>query len=128
MTGKVKIALGLAMIMPGLIPFGPAEAQRNSNEAVLVVFGEEPCPRDTICVRKPETEKYRIPEELRRVEPSAQSRSWAERARNLEYVGDSGVSSCTPVGAGGWTGCYQKMLRQARDERRARANGELSDR
>lgn len=128
MTGKVKIALGLALTVPGMIPFGPAEAQRNSNEAVLVVFGQEPCPRDTICVRKPESEKYRIPEELRRVEPSAQSRSWAERARNLEYVGDAGLSSCTPVGAGGWTGCYQKMLRQAREERRARASGELPDR
>lgn len=128
MTGKLKIALGLALTVPAMIPFGPAEAQRNSNEAVLVVFGEEPCPRDTICVRKPAGEKYRIPEELRRVEPSAQSNSWAERARNMEYVGAAGVNSCTPVGAGGWTGCYQQMLRQAREERRARANGELTDR
>ena len=77
MTGKLKLALGLALTVPGLIPFGPATAQRNSNEAMLIVFGNEPCPRDTICVRKPESEKYRIPEELRRVEPSAQSRSWA---------------------------------------------------
>lgn len=128
MTGKLKIALGLALTVPSLIPFGPAEAQRNSNEAVLIVFGNEACPRDTICVRKPESEKYRIPEELRRVEPSAQSNSWAERARSMEYVGASGVNSCTPVGAGGWTGCYAQMVRQARDERRARANGELNDR
>ena len=46
----------------------------------------------------------------------------------MEYVGAAGVNSCTPVGAGGWTGCYQQMLRQAREERRARANGELTDR
>jgi hypothetical protein len=128
MTGRLKIALGLALTLPGLVPFGPAGAQRNSNEAVLVVFGNDPCPRDTICVRKPESEKYRIPEELRRIEPSAQSRSWAERARALEYAGDAGVSSCTPVGAGGWTGCYQKMLQQARDERRARATRPFDDR
>lgn len=128
MTGKTKIALGLALVLPGLMPFGPAEAQRNSNEAVLIVFGDQPCPRDTICVRKPKSEQFRIPEELRRVEPSPQSRSWAERARSMEYAGDAGINSCTPVGGGGWTGCYQKMLRQAREERRARERGEVDDR
>ena len=128
MTGKFKIALGLALTVPGLLPFGPATAQRNSNESVLIVFGDQPCPRDTICVRKPAGEQFRIPEELRRVEPSAQSRSWAERARQMEYFGDAGINSCSPVGPGGWNGCYQKMLRQSREERRARANGELTDR
>jgi hypothetical protein len=128
MTTKIRFALALALTVPGLLPIGPAAAQRNSNEAVLVVFGNEPCPRDVICVRKPQGEKYRIPEELRRIEPSPQSQSWAERARNMEYVGAAGISSCSPVGAGGWTGCYQQLLRQAREERRARANGELDDR
>ena len=57
MSARLKIALGLALTVPAMIPFGPVEAQRNSNEAVLIVFGDEACPRDTICVRKPQSEK-----------------------------------------------------------------------
>lgn len=116
-----------ALVSPMLLPTGSAQAQRNSNEQVLVIFGNDACPRDTICVRRSEGERYRIPQELRRVEPSGQSNSWAARARSMEYAGASGTNSCTPVGTGGWTGCYQQMLRQAREERRARANGELPD-
>lgn len=113
-----------ALIAPMLVPTAPVAAQRNSNEQVLVIFGNDTCPRDTICVRRSESERFRIPQELRRVEPSGQSNSWAARARSMEYAGASGTNSCTPVGAGGWTGCYQQMLRPAREERRARQNGE----
>lgn len=116
-----------ALAAPLLAPSSPAVAQRNTNEQVLVIFGNDACPRDTICVRRSEGERFRIPQELRRVEPSGQSNSWAARARSMEYAGASGTNSCTPVGAGGWTGCYQQMLRQAREERRARENGELPD-
>lgn len=122
-----KLFLAAALSAPMLIPATPALAQRNSNEQVLVVFGTDPCPRDTICVRRGEGERYRIPEELRTVNPSGASTSWAVRARNMEYVGAAGTNSCTPVGAGGWTGCYQQMLRQAREERRARGNGEIPE-
>jgi hypothetical protein len=128
MLKKSVLALAAtALGAPLLVPSAPALAQRNTNEQVLIIFGEDSCPRDTICVRRSESERYRIPQELRRVEPSGQSNSWAARARSMEYVGASGTNSCTPVGAGGWTGCYQQMLRQAREERRARANGELPD-
>lgn len=116
-----------ALAAPLLVPTTPAAAQRNTNEQVLVIFGSDSCPRDTICVRRSESERFRIPQELRRVEPSGQSNSWAARARSMEYAGASGTNSCTPVGAGGWTGCYQQMLRQAREERRARQNGEIPE-
>jgi len=128
MLKKSVLAFAAAAIAaPLALPTASALAQRNTNEQVLVIFGNDTCPRDTICVRRSESERYRIPQELRRVEPSAQSQSWAQRARSMEYVGASGTNSCTPVGAGGWTGCYQQMLRQAREERRARANGELPE-
>lgn len=126
MSKSLKLALiAAALAAPVAVPTAPALAQRNSNEQVLVVFGNDACPRDTICVRRSEGERYRIPQELRRIEPTPESQSWASRARSMEYVGASGINSCTPSGAGGWTGCYQQMLRQAREERRARANGEL---
>jgi hypothetical protein len=122
-----KVLMSVALGAPLLLPAAPAQAQRNSNEQVLIVFGNDACPRDTICVRRSEGERYRIPQELRRVAPSPENQSWAARARSMEYVGASGINSCTPSGAGGWTGCYQQMLRQAREERRARANGELPE-
>jgi hypothetical protein len=120
-----KTLLAVALGAPLLLPAAPASAQRNSNEQVLIIFGDDSCPRDTICVRRSEGERYRIPQELRRVEPSPEIQSWAVRARSMEYVGASGINSCTPSGAGGWTGCYQKMLREAREERRARDAGEI---
>jgi hypothetical protein len=122
-----KLLIAATLLAPLGLPSAPAVAQRNSNEQVLVIFGDDTCPRDTICVRRSESERYRIPQELRRIEPSAQSNSWAARARSMEYVGASGTNSCTPSGAGGWTGCYAQMLRQAREERRARENGQLPD-
>ena len=120
-----KTLLAVALGAPLLLPAAPASAQRNTNEQVLIIFGNDSCPRDTICVRRSEGERYRIPQELRRVKPSPENQSWAVRARSMEYVGASGINSCTPSGAGGWTGCYQKMLREAREERRARDNGEI---
>lgn len=122
MTRKILLAAA-ALAAPAVVPTAPAQAQ--GNDAVLIVFGNDPCPRDTICVRKSENERYRIPEDLRRIKPSPESRSWAERARSMEYVGASGINSCTPSGAGGWTGCYQQMLRKAREERKAQQNGEI---
>ncbi|HEV2568481.1 hypothetical protein [Sphingomonas sp.] len=122
-----KFLIAATLLAPLSLPSAPAVAQRNTNEQVLVIFGDDTCPRDTICVRRSEGERYRIPQELRRIEPSAQSNSWAARARSMEYVGASGTNSCTPSGAGGWTGCYAQMLRQAREERRARERGELPE-
>lgn len=120
-----KTLLAVAIGAPLLLPAAPASAQRNTNEQVLIIFGNDSCPRDTICVRRSEGERYRIPQELRRVEPSPENQSWAVRAKSMEYVGASGPMSCTPSGAAGWTGCYQKMLREAREERRARDAGEI---
>jgi hypothetical protein len=120
-----KTLLAVALGAPLLLPAAPASAQRNSNEQVLIIFGDDSCPRDTICVRRSEGERYRIPQELRRVEPSPENQSWSVRAKSMEYVGASGPMSCTPSGAAGWTGCYQKMLREAREERRARDAGEI---
>ena len=94
-----KSLMAVAIGAPLLLPAAPAQAQRNSNEQVLVVFGNDPCPRDTICVRRSEGERYRIPQELRRIEPSPNSQSWAARARSMEYVGASGVNSSSACSA-----------------------------
>src|SRR3546814_3072273 len=43
--------------------------------------------------------------------------SWTNRAVAMEYVGQSGTDSCSPVGGGGFTGCFSKLMREARADR-----------
>jgi hypothetical protein len=91
----------------------------------LVVYGSDRCPRAsgndiTICARRGENERYRIPEALRdeATSPDPENTSWAARAESLEYVGRTGTQSCSTVGPGGFTGCWAELLRAARGDRR----------
>jgi hypothetical protein len=98
----------------------PATAQNGI--ARITVYGNDPCPRSqgdeiVVCARVPESERYRVPKQLREAKKSG-IQSWGERAESLEYVGASGTSSCSPAGAGGWTGCQSQLLSQARAERK----------
>jgi hypothetical protein len=103
----------------------PAAAQ-SGNVAEIIVYGTDPCPRSTddqvvVCARRPESERFRIPEKLREGGPPQARDSWANKARVLETVGDTGTFSCSPVGPGGYTGCLTQVIRQARDQRRQQA-------
>ncbi|MEH6789812.1 hypothetical protein [Parasphingorhabdus sp.] len=103
----------------------PAQAQDQAGDRVnqLVIYGDDPCPQSSeneivVCARKDEGERYRIPETLRGGElGEAKNQAWSERVRAYEYVGKSGTSSCSPTGAGGFTGCTQQLLRQAYAEK-----------
>jgi len=71
-----------------------------------------------VCARKDEGERYRIPETLRGGGlGDAKNQAWSERVKSYEYVGKSGTSSCSPTGAGGFTGCTQALLSQAYAEK-----------
>ena len=107
-----------AAALLALAPLTPAGAQANSNDKVLIVYGSDPCPAGTICVRKGESERFRIPRELRESAPSPRNERWADRARSLQTVGNFGTGSCSNTGAGGWTGCW------ARDMQAVRAAGQ----
>lgn len=109
----------------------PAAAQRA--EPVIedvkidqrIIYGDDTCPPssdDTIivCARKPEEDRYRIPENLRRNPNDPANRSWTDRAIDLSYVGRTGIQSCSTVGAGGFTGCYDQLARAWRAEREGR--------
>ena len=116
---KLPILLGAALAATGLSLYAPDPAQAQSGTfPALTVFGDDPCPRDTICVRAPENERYRIPKELRGDTGLALAERWGDRARSIEYVGASGTQSCSPVGPGGASGCYNQIVRQARAERK----------
>jgi hypothetical protein len=120
---KLSLTIGAAAVgLAGLaLPAAPALAQ-NAKVSEIIVYGTDPCPRSTddeivVCARKPEGERYRIPERLRQGGSLQSRQSWAARARQFETVGRTGTNSCSPVGPGGWTGCTEQLINQAFNDR-----------
>jgi hypothetical protein len=110
-------AVGGIAVLPS-----PALAQQGGNVAEVIVYGNDPCPRSSddqvvVCARRPEADRYRIPEKLRPSGTRQQTEAWAKKARVLETVGSTGINSCSPVGPGGYTGCLTQVIREAREQR-----------
>ena len=121
LAGTATAAIAAAAPMPAL-------AQDSDRISEIIVYGNDPCPRSTddnvvVCARKPEGERYRIPERLRSIGPRQSREAWAYRARALETVGATGINSCSPVGPAGFTGCHQQLINQAFRERAEEAEG-----
>jgi hypothetical protein len=109
------------MLLPGaaiLVGLMAAPAFAQQNDKALVVYGSDPCPDGTICVRAPESERYRIPQSLRSGPLAPQDQPWSQRAASVANAGASGPGSCTNTGAGGWTGCWGQQMRSARAEKK----------
>ncbi len=123
--GKSLVALLLAASSGAVLAqSGPADPMPPEKVTQVFVYGDDPCPPSTgddilVCARLPDRDRYRIPTELRGDPNSPQVQSWANRARSIEYVGRTGTDSCTPVGGGGFTGCFEQISRNAREERKA---------
>jgi hypothetical protein len=122
MTKLILPLAATAALAGGLAALpGPAAAQAGDRVSEIIVYGNDPCPRSTddqvvVCARKPETERYRIPEKLRSGGPRQSREAWAQRARALETVGATGINSCSPVGPAGFTGCLTQVIKKARAE------------
>lgn len=103
---------------------GPDDVRVNQ----LIVYGDDPCPESTdpneitVCARLPDSDRFRIPPNLRDNPNDPASQSWTGRATELSYVGRTGTDSCSTVGGGGFTGCFNQIVNQARAERRAAGN------
>jgi hypothetical protein len=100
----------------------PAAADVRVNQ--LIVYGDDACPPSSdeeiiVCARLPEEERFRIPQGMRDRADDPRNRSWTDRAIELSYLGRSGIGSCSPVGAGGFIGCHNELVRRAEAERRA---------
>lgn len=107
----------------------PAMAQSAPNIAEIIVYGNDPCPRSTedqvvVCARRPEAERYRLPPNMRPSGTPQQMQSWAVRSKSLETAGATGINSCSPVGPAGYTGCLEKVIKEARGERKQQADEE----
>lgn len=131
---KLSLIIGAAAIgLGGLaLPSAPALAQ-NTKVSEIIVYGTDPCPRSTddeivVCARKPETERFRIPEALRQGGSLQSRQAWAARAKQFETVGRTGVNSCSPVGPGGWTGCTEQVINQAFNDREEQVKSDSAPR
>jgi hypothetical protein len=116
--------LALACSLPALALAAPLAAQDTAGDKVnmVIAYGEDECPEPTgdeivVCEILVEAERYRIPTNLRESR-SPQNEAWAKRVQSLKVIGNFGTHSCSPSGAGGLTGCTQKMIDEAYAEKR----------
>ena len=125
------MALGLSL---GAVP---AAAQDDNASAggdrvnQLIVYGDDPCPQSTadeitVCARKDESERYRIPEPLRGSDSPANT-AWTNKVEAYETVGSFGTLSCSPAGAGGWLGCTQHLIDAAYAEKKESSEVKFSE-
>ncbi|MEJ2408940.1 MAG: hypothetical protein P8Y58_10395 [Novosphingobium sp.] len=97
----------------------------------LIVYGDDPCPTSsegeiTVCARKPEAERYRIPKPLRGID-SPKAQAWTNKVQAYETVGNFGTLSCSPVGPGGSLGCTQQLIDQAYSEKKNGSDVKFSE-
>jgi hypothetical protein len=120
---STAIFLSIAVLAVPL-PAG-AQTQDNAAEKInqLIVYGDDPCPASadgaiTVCARKDEAERFRIPKPLRENPNASANQGWTQRVKAYETVGAFGVNSCSPVGAGGATGCMAQLINSAYSEKK----------
>ncbi|MEP5937638.1 MAG: hypothetical protein ABJ239_04880 [Erythrobacter sp.] len=119
---SATIAAGTTALAAAIL-VAPASAQDGAGDKVnmVIVYGDDDCPQPdgdeiTVCARKAEGERYRIPSNLR-TSNSTENTAWTRRVESYEMVGKFGTESCSPAGAGGFTGCAQQFIDTAFDER-----------
>lgn len=113
------------LIAAPLLFAAPALAQEAPEPKVnqLIVYGNDECPVSsddtiTVCARKEEAERFRIPQALRQ-STSPQNEAWNNKVLAYERVSKTGTMSCSPVGAGGWTGCSGQLIDAAYAEKQS---------
>jgi hypothetical protein len=123
----MKAVVAALLLAGGLATPGHTQSADSQDKVRYVtVYGSDRCPRTTrkeivICSRRPESERLRIPRNLREPPPSPESESWTSKVERLETMGRTGIASCSPVGPGAGSGCLLEMIKKAREEQQALA-------
>ena len=126
LTAALALAAAAFAAAPALAQDTPSDDVRMS-----IVYGDDAapeCPGGEICVvaRLPEEDRYRIPPPLRFSE-DPENTAWTRRVEKLEMIGDFGTMSCSPAGAGGFTGCTQQMIAAAYGDKAEGADVRFSE-
>jgi hypothetical protein len=113
-----------------MLPAAPAQAQ--TQDRVITIYGNDKCPSDqgqgiVVCRRMPETERYRIPKDLRDAAPPPQAVG-SNAAAAVNTTGGSGVQikSCNAIGAGVNDGCMVSELNNWKAQQRAAKKAEAA--
>ncbi len=122
---KIKPAT-LSMAVAALLVANPAIAQQSVGSGTaedprintVIIFGDDECPKSSdeqinVCAIMVEGDRYRIPAVLRGDPNDPAKEAWAKRVQAYRYVGASGTMSCSPSGAGGFTGCGLREIDNA---------------
>jgi hypothetical protein len=122
-VSRLPLAVAAAALVSALmLPAVPAAAEGPDDKVnMIIVYGQDECPQPkgdeiTVCARKNESERYRIPEPLRGSQ-SPENNAWNNKVLAYETVGRTGTQSCSPVGPGGSTGCVQRLIDKAYAEK-----------
>ncbi|MDP5103825.1 MAG: hypothetical protein NWP98_07860 [Erythrobacter sp.] len=114
----MKHLLTPAVLLSVFVAASPAAAQGvNEKINMVIAYDASECPVATegevvVCEILVEAERYRIPSNLR-YSDSPENVARARQVEEIKYVGDFGTMSCSPAGAGGFTGCTQKFIEAA---------------
>ncbi len=131
-AGLLPLFAALALAAPAIAQDDGSLAQSGQppqRTSVLYTYGDEPCPEPVgdeiiVCAQQPESERYRVPKELReelKEDVAVGGGSWASKVEGYDNIArQTRPNSCSPVGSYGFTGCAALALRQWFEERRAR--------
>lgn len=126
-----NIATGLACCFWCIAASAETTDQINTPERIniLITYGDDKCPEAegdeiVVCAQRPESERYRIPKELRETEKEeVGGQSWSSMVASHEDAARPGrPNSCSVVGTYGFSGCQAAIMRQWFDERRNDGN------
>ncbi len=107
-----KVSLSILAMVSASSAYAQNNPQDAPDEKInqLIVYGNDQCPESkgeeiVVCARMAEKERYRIPTPLRDDPNDIRKDAWTNRVVAYEYVAAAGTMSCSPTGAGGFTGC-----------------------
>jgi hypothetical protein len=120
---KISIAC-LGLMLSAQAPAQDMPAAQPGDEKInqLIIYGDDRCPESTgdeivVCARMGEADRFRIPSSLRSDPNDPRNKAMSERIKSFAYVAARGTMSCSPSGAGGFTGCGIAAINKAYAEK-----------
>lgn len=122
MTRISLASIALMLSVQALAQGAPVAKPGDEKINQLIIYGDDKCPESVgdeivVCARMGEADRYRIPTNLRGDPNDPRNQAMSERIKSYEYVAASGTMSCSPSGAGGFTGCGLAEINKAYAEK-----------
>jgi len=127
MINRIFLLAGTVLTLaatPASAQTDPAPASSDAEKInMVIVYGDDECAQSTddqinVCARLAESDRYRIPTQLRGDPNDPSKEAWTNRVLAYEYVGREGTMSCSATGAGGFTGCGLNQINAAYAEKK----------